>query len=458
MTSMTVFWLNKNKCALKTKRYFIYAVILILVGFVSCKKVPQHIGNTLQPSGSYIKVAFTDDNDIVTEIERIDSLSTKSASLSLLGSLNDPHFGRSDLSFYTQIGLTSNSVQWGENAVVDSIVLQMVYSGYYGDTLSPLTLRVYEVLEDMNSADSSTYYSNTILSYGNELANYTFSPRPKTKSNIDDDSLTNAVIRIPIDVSLGQRFIDDGETAFASNTAFMSYFKGLYLTCDPATNTGSICYFNTLNTKSYMRVYYHNDYDTNFYNLNVSDKYVRFNHFEHDYGTAQAPITFNDTANNPYLYVQSTAGVRSRLQFPNIAKWADSLNTNVLINEARLILTGVTGNVNGVDNDTTMFTPPAQLVAVKANNDGSYTLLPDQLVGTNYFGGYYDPDTKQVWFRISEYIQDLILAGPDAEDYGIYIYTYAGVYNAKRWIFGGADNEDPAKKVRLEIVYSQIDD
>lgn len=442
---------------MKTKQYFLYAVIVILVGFISCKKVPQKIGNGLQPEGSYIKVAFTSENDVVTEIERIDSLSTKSASLSLIGSLNDPHFGRSDLSFYTQIGLTSNSVQWGDGAVVDSIILQMVYSGYYGDTLSPMTLRIYEVLEDMY-ADSSNYYSNTVLSYGNELANYTFLPRPKTKSNIDDDSLTNAVIRIPIDEALGERFINDEATAFTSNTVFMNYFKGLYLTCEPAANTGSICYFNVLNTKSYMRVYYHNDYDTSFYNFNVSDKYVRFNHFEHDYTTALSPITFNDTSNNPYLYVQSTAGVRSRIQFPNLAKWAEDMNTNILINEAKLILSGVTGSINGVDNDTTIFTPPVQLVAVKANGDGSYTLLPDQFVGTNYFGGYYDPDTDQVWFRISEYIQDLILKGSDAEDHGIYIYTYAGAYNAKRWIFGGADNEDPAKRVKLEIVYSQIDD
>lgn len=444
--------------ALKTKQYFLYAVIIILIGCVSCKKVPQKVGNSLQPEGSYIKVAFTDDNDIVAEVEYVDSLSTKSASLSLLGSLNDPHFGRSDLSFYTQIGLTSNSVQWGDGAVVDSIVLQMLYSGYYGDTMSPMTLHVYEVLEDMNSSDSSTYYSNTELSYGNELANYTFLPRPKTKSNVDDDSLTNAVIRIPIDESLGQRFINDAATAFTSNTAFMNYFKGLYLTCEQSADKGSICYFNILNTKSYMRVYYHNDYDTSFYNFNVSDKYVRFNHFDHDYSVAQAPITFNDTANNPYLYVQSTAGVRTRIQFPNLAKWAEDKNTNILVNEAKLILTGVTGSVNGVDNDTVTFTPPVQLVAAKANGDGSYSILPDQFVGTNYFGGYYDPDTDQVWFRISEYIQDLILSGSNAEDYGIYIYTYAGAYNAKRWIFGGPDNEDPTKKVRLEIVYSQIDD
>ena len=302
-----------------------------------------------------------------------------------------------------------------------------------------------------------TYYSNTSFTLGDELASYTFSPRPKTRSNIDDDSLTVAVVRIPIDNALGERFISN-ESQFASNTAFMKYFNGINVSCEPANGTGSICYFNLLNTKSYLRIYYHNDYDTTFYDFNVSDKYIRFNHFEHDYSDAQAPIAFDDTTSNQYLYVQSTAGVRSRLTFPNLAQWAKDMNTNVLINEAKLILTGANGMINGVNNDTDMFSQPVQLVVVKANEDDSYSILPDQMVGTNYFNGMYDAKSDQVWFRISEYVQDLVLAGPEADNYGLFVYTYSGAYNAKRWIFHGPDSPDTTNRVRLEIIYSKIDD
>lgn len=424
--------------------------------FVSCKKMPEHVGSSLQPNSSYIKVSFTGENDIVAESEHIDSLSTKSASYSLVGNLNDPFFGNSNLSFYTQIGLTSNSIIWGEGATADSIVLQMIYSGYYGDTLDQLTMKVFEVTEDMTGA-STNYYSNTSFSHDNLLSDYTFTPKPKTKNNISDDTLTAAVIRIPIDKALGDRFIND-ESQFSSNNVFMKYFKGLYVSCEPTNETGSICYFNLLNTKSYMRIYYHNNYDTTFYDFNISDKYVRFNHFEHDYTTAQSPISFNDTTNNQYLYVQSTAGVRSRLTFPKLAQWAKDMNTNVLINEAKLILTGANDMINGIYNDTVMFSQPVQLVVVKANEDDSYSILPDQFVGTNYFNGMYDPTTDQVWFRISEYIQDLILAGPEAENYGLFVYTYSGAFNAKRWIFHGPDSPDTTNRVKLEIIYSQIDD
>lgn len=441
---------------MKTKRILL-AALLMLMFFVSCKKTPQHIGDSLQPNSSYIHVAFSGNQNIVSEVCRVDSLSTKSATLSLVGDLNDPQFGNSNLSFYSQIGLTSNSLIWGEGATTDSIVLQLLYAGYYGDTLTPLTIKVYEVTESLTS-DSLSYYSNVSFEVGDELANYTFQPTPRTKVTLDNDSLTANVIRIPIDNSLGEKFINDQETGFASNDVFMNYFKGIRVSCEPASGTGSICYFNLLNTNSFLRVYYHNDHDTTFYDFNVSDKYIRFNHFDHDYSTAQAPITFNDTSFNEYIYVQSTAGVRSRIQFPELAQWAEDQNTNVLINEAKLTLTGANGIINGVDNDTTIFTQPVQLVVVKAKEDGSYSLLPDQLVGTNYFGGYYEPETDQVWFRISEYVQDLILAGPDAEDYGLYIYTYSGAFNAKRWIMHGPNSPEIDKRIKLDIVYSKIDD
>ena len=425
-----------------------------MIGFASCKKQPQQIGESLQPNSSNIQVAFSGNQDIVAEVQRVDSISTKSASVSLVGDLNDPHFGNSNISFYTQIGLTSNSLQWEDGATTDSIVMQVLYSGYYGDTLTPLTLKIHEVTQDM-AGDSAVYYSNTSYEVGEEWANYTFTPRPKTKTFINGaDTIGYNILQIPVNVALGDKLM---QSDFASNTDFMNYFKGLRFSCEPAAGTGSICYFNLLNTKSYLRIYYHNDYDTTFCDFNISDKYIRFNHFDHDYSAAQAPIIFNDTATE-YLYAQSTAGVRTRLVFPNLAQWAKELNTNVLVNEAKLILTGANDMINGVVNDTAIFKQPAQLVVVKANEDGSYGILPDQLVGTNYFGGYYDSKTDQVWFRISEYVQDLILAGPDAENYGLYIYTYAGAYNATRWIFHGPNSPIDEYKIKLELIYSRIDD
>jgi hypothetical protein len=132
---------------LKTK-HFILVSLLLLIGFASCRKQPQQIGESLLPDSSNIQVEFSGSQNIVAEVQRVDSLSTKSAALALVGDLNDPHFGNSNLSFYTQIGLTSNSLQCGEGAIRDIGVFGKKATGWtvqIGGN-SGLNARVGEVL------------------------------------------------------------------------------------------------------------------------------------------------------------------------------------------------------------------------------------------------------------------------------------------------------------------------
>lgn len=435
------------------KNFMFLLLVICSVSIISCKKVPERIGNTIQPESSYIRVSFTGTQDIYAETQRVDSLSTKSANYMLLGDMYDPVFGNSNLGFYTQLSLTTNGHEWGENPVADSVVLQLTYSNYYGDTTQQQIVRVYEIAEDMID---TTYYSNTILECGDEIGCHQFFPRPKTFSNFEYDTINTAVLRIPIDTMVAHHFFHDEEANFTSNTAFTDYFKGIHLKCDNTGGTGSICYFNITNSNTYMRVYYHNDSDTSFYDFDVTTSNIRYNYFEHDYEAAVSPIRFNDSTDNRYLFLQGAAGTRAFIKFPNLAQWAANLNTNVLVNEAKLIMKSAPAVIDGAINDTATFRPPTQLVVVKVNADGSYSTLPDQYVGTNYYGGTFK--NGEVWFRISEYIQDLILAGPDAENYGIYLYVNAGSYNPSRWVLNGPDYADTTSMLRLDLIYSEIDD
>lgn len=74
-------------------------LVICSVSIISCKKVPERIGNTIQPESSYIRVSFTGTQDIYAETQRVDSLSTKSANYMLLGDMYDPVFGNSNLGF-----------------------------------------------------------------------------------------------------------------------------------------------------------------------------------------------------------------------------------------------------------------------------------------------------------------------------------------------------------------------
>lgn len=432
-------------------RLRILTLILVfgLIGLSSCRKNPKKVGNDLQPTNSLISVSFNDDTDIKTSTFTVPYLSTKMLGYAFLGNNNDPVFGTSNFDFFTQFSLSTESQIWGDNAVADSVVLNLVYNGYYGDTTEYMTVKVYEILEDMYA--DSTYRSNMVLECDdNELANYMFSPRPHT---VVDTTLDRGILRIPINPALGTKFIEN-EAELVSNTKFKEFFKGLRVQCDITQAEAAICYFNLTHSYSYLRVYYHNDTDTLKYDFSITSSDVRYNHYYHDFSTATNPITFNDTTNNAKLYVQGTAGTRVWVNFPNIQEWANSFESNVVINEAKLCLYGAV-------TDTARYIPPTKLVVAgaKFDTDTTYLIIPDQLVGAEYYGGAYDSSEDQVYFRITEYVQNVIQNGNYATNCdGLLIYVDQGSYVPRRWAFHGPQSDSTDKRIRLDIVYSLVND
>ena len=188
-----------------------------LISLVSCKKTLEKIGNDLQPTNSLISVSFDDAQDIISATYDIPKVSTANLNYALLGNMNDPIFGITNCDFYTQISLSTESQTWGDNAVADSVTLFLTYNGYYGDTTEYLNIRMYEVTEEMLSPDSVSYYSNSTHEYDpTVLADWSFSPRPHTAP---DTILDRGVLRIPVNPSLGTKFIEN-EDKMTSNTVF----------------------------------------------------------------------------------------------------------------------------------------------------------------------------------------------------------------------------------------------
>lgn len=448
-------------------RLRILALVLAvtIAGFTSCKKTPKTIGDNLQPPSSYIKVFTSDDCNIVAKTQRVDSLLTYTSPSLLIGFMYDDIFGISKMQTYFQMSPTVLGQVWGENAVVDSLVLQLCYNGYYGDTTTVQRFIVRELDESFN--DSTDYYSNSSLAVkDNCLADYTFQPHPKTYSNIDDDSLSKAVLRIPLDASLGQSFIEN-EDKFETVEGFLEFFKGFNVSCEQPIpigqgTRGGVYFFEINSSYTYLRLYYHNDTDTLKYDLNITTENYHFGNYYHEYDATAMPgnpgSIFDDTTGN-YLYVQGTAGAMTWIKFPNIASWAKSLNTNVLVNEAKLILKGAPMTIYGLTNDTAKLVPPTQLIVAEKTGEGESSILDDQLVSAEYYGGKYDKTSGTVYFRLNQYVQDLIQKGPDAENLGLYLYVNAGSYTPNRWVFDGPNYQDPdsVKQIRLELIYSTID-
>ena len=432
---------------------------LLALAFVSCKKSPETIGNGLISDSDYIDVHHTDTVAIVCH-SYFDSIATSNATYALLGAMKDPVFGATEAGFYTQFRPSVAGQSFGNSPVMDSLVLQLCVSGYYGDTMAMQTAHAF-VLTDSLMTDS-TYYSYSWVAFDNtDVANgYQFSPRPRTKVNvIGTDTITHAIVRIPLSQDLGNYLMTLDTTAYSRPDLFKQHFKGLFVTCDPVSTNGAITSFTlTNNTYTLLQLYYHDAATPDKpmrYNFFVTSSDVQFNHFEHDYSQG-SPEFVNQMIGNQHelgqsaVYLQTMGGVRTWLKFPNLSHWTDSLDgCHLVVNEAKLVLPA-----SSVLTDS-IFKAPSNFILLGFNADSTTYLLPDYYEGAGYFGGTFNTSNQSVTFRITEYIQSVILEKRD--NTGICLGINGTAYNAQRLVINGPESNE-MEKMKLEVTYSIVNE
>lgn len=427
---------------------------------LSCNKTTEKIGDGLLPENDFIAVGFTDSITILCHSELVDTMNTKDLGTVLLGSMVDPVMGRTDASIYTQLHLSSTNQHFGAEVVVDSIVLQLGITGYYGDTTTLQTVHVYELADSLSLTEN--YYQFSEVGTNNiDLANgYQFRPRPKTNQTIAGaDSVTQPVIRIPLDNSFGTYLATIDSTAYNTPDAFKRVCYGLKITCESVAQDGAICYLTpTTNKLTQLQIYYRESPTSNkpmryYFYITSEDAY--FNQYQHDYSLGspefvQQVIDGSTALGQEQLYLQSLGGVRARLSFPDLTHWTDTLEpgTHLIINEAKLIFPALASA-----GDSNLYTPPTSLALLNINDDGTTSLLQDYYEGSSYYGGNYSYTNHSVTFHIAEHLQRIILGKQDSQ--GIYVGISGASLNAQRWIIAGPEaNAD--SKLRCEIKYSLV--
>jgi hypothetical protein len=427
----------------------LHGVLILLLLLSSCKR-NEEIGFEVQPPEDKIIVGFNENSGIVAYTVREDSVRSDETLLNLMGSYADPIFGTTTAGFYVQFRLPDNNVDFGTNPAVDSIVLTLAYAGgYYGDLTTTQSVNVFELTEGFLL--DSTYYSNRRLSCSStDLCNNYFIPKPS--DSVEFGGLMYAPhLRLKLNNSLGQKFIDASGTAdLADNPNFLLFFKGLYIVADKCMVNGAMVYFNLLSTTSKMTLYYHNnDEDSLSYNFLINDNSARVNTFEH-YGFAaanhdfQMQIAGDTNKGQQTLYLQSMAGTKTFISFKNLRSLL--FNGEVVINKAELIITPDEA-LQGT------YTKPAQLTLVMLRDDGTLSFLPDEYYGAAYFGGAYNSTTGQYRFNIATYVQYLM----KYEDYagkGLYLAISGASTNGSRLVFNGPGNAN--SNLSLEITYTKL--
>lgn len=431
----------------------------LLLTSVSCKKSAETIGNNMISGDDFIEVYHTDTVEIICH-SYLDSVATKNTTNALLGAMRDPVFGTTEAGFYTQLRPSVAGQSFGVNPVLDSVVLQLNISGYYGDTSVMQTAHVYQMTDTLSYAES--YYSNDVVATDavDHAGSYMFHPHPYTKGVVvGNDTIGQPVIRIPLSAEIGDMLLNMDTTAYSRPDLFKQHFPGLYVTCSPVAQNGAICYLNlTNNSFTALQLYYHNASTPEKpmrYDFYITSSDVFFNHFDHDY-TQGSPefvsqlLDGQEALGQEIIYLQTMGGVKTWVQFPNLSHWTDSLeHSHLVINEAKLILPAATASMDSV------FKVPATLSLVGINADSSNYLLPDYYEGNAYFGGTYSSSTQSVVFRVSEYLQSVIME--KKENIGLSLGINGSSYTASRYIVNGPEAVD-GNGMKLEVTYSIVNE
>ncbi|MBQ8959335.1 MAG: DUF4270 family protein [Bacteroidales bacterium] len=432
---------------------------LLVLAFASCRKSPDTIGNNLISDDNYFEVYKTDTAEVIC-YSYLDTVSTGNVLNGLLGSMNDPVFGHSEAGFYTQFRPSVAGQSYGSNPVLDSLVLQLSLTNYYGDTTVMQTVHAFE-LSDTLSVLSTYYNTSEVATYNVDHANgYQFRPRPNTKMHIyGTDTVRQAVIRIPLSQELGNYLMSLDTTVYSRPDLFKQHFKGLHVFCDPVSYPGSIISIDvTNNTYTLLQLYYHNAATPEKpmrYDFHTTSKDAYFNSVEHDYSSGSQDFVSQvlegqTDLGKQLVYLQSMGGVKTKILFPNLEHWTDSLeNCHLVINEAKLI---VPASASATDS---VYKAPTNFFLLGFNADSSTYLLPDYYEGSGYFGGTYNPKNQTVIFRISEYMQRVIMGKKD--NYGLSLGINGAAYNANRMVINGPE-ATTTEKLRLEVIYSIVND
>ena len=432
--------------------FIILLTLITIIPFNACKKEADQVGIGLRPEEDIVTVLFNDTTSIEAYTILEDSIKTDETQINLIGSYVDPVFGTTTSTLYTQIRLSENGYDFGDNPVLDSVVLAMQYYTYYGDTNTSIQLRAYQLTESLYP--DSVYYSDQTMEYDPaELANHTFYPRPTTPVAVGEDTVL-AQLRVRLSDDFGNMILNAPSSAMLDNENWLEYFKGFALQPEKATSGGSILSFDLMSLNSNVIVYYSNDeQDSLQFVFVINDNCARFMNYEHyDYQDASPEfksqvLDENTELGNEQLYLQAMAGVKVMVKFPYIKNLVSS--GKVAINEAKFV-------INDIDPAEELYPSPNRLIVVGVDEEGDNFILPDQF--QFYYGGYYDTTNRQVVFRITQYIQSLLR--DDTEDHGLHLIVASASLVANRQMINGPIPLPPApysKRLKLNITYTPVE-
>ena len=396
--------MKNNHIALK---YF--AIIFFLTGFfIACDK--DYVGLESDIINNDNAIHFNTDAmkfEAVTFNKKLDPVQTDNLPINLLGFYHNALYGTTQGNVVSKLAPSSYNPTFGENVVLDSVVLTIPYfstsletnesgdSTYELDSVfgtAPIKLSIYEnnyFLRDFDpNSDIGTpqkYYSNgstgsDIISQTQLEGRFLMDTTDFVPSNLEIkllDSLGEITrltpsLRLRMDNAYWQEKILDkeGEPELSNANNFNNYFRGIYFKTEAIGSDGNGLLLNFNNTNANITMYYTRDSTSeegarvsSTFTFTFSNKTVNFIS-ELNY---QIPIG-NETQGDERLYLKGSQGALAVIDlFNGIIQDPDtgldvsqldyfkSKKGKWLINEANIVFYVDQASVDGIDEPDRLY-------------------------------------------------------------------------------------------------------
>lgn len=450
---------------MKFRFSFVLIAVLSFLFFSCGSDMSSELVKEIQPVADGI-IIEADTFHINTETRLVESIISKPDSF-LLGSFHDNIYGTTQGEILTQFNYPKNYTYMNPAVAVselDSIVLSLNFysDSYFGDTIMPMEIKVYELNKILNY--NTNYHSNENPADYADLTKLLGNKQESWRSAdwISEDY--SKTIRIKLSSEFVQRFFDAGESIFATDNDFLNFFKGLYIT----TTFGSSTLLNIqqvlLDVHGHYTYVSSGEVATFNINLTSTEEYKRINIISH---SQRNPALLT---NSEYNYVCAPANYYTRLKIP-IGRMRERLK----VGDKHLIVNSSVLTINAADKDSlgTQLPYVGTMLLIKENEMNNFfsekKTPSDSLALVASIGKSAISATKYKYFYKFDNLSTIVtneIKNTDNDELNMLLIPVKLKYNSSTSaitevvpsytmeaaaIFGGKNSRVPMK---MEVVYS----
>lgn len=281
---------------MKIYNYIRKGIVALVLAFacIACEEDLGEVGTSIVGEVNFNTNMVDDLGVVAYSLDYPEGVQTNGAPVGVLGVYNDPVYGRTTASYLSQAGLSRVNPDFGDNTVLDSVVLVLPYfsrqievdedgnNTYVLDSVfrntGGIKLSAYRSNFFLNDLDPDSNFEDPEIYFSNDVPNFQgvdgdllfqindFTPESDeivlTEVTFDEDGepiLDTAgvvvkelserlapALRVELNVDYwNQNIIErEGEDVLLNVNTFNDYFRGLYLKAESEDNDGNLFLFD----------------------------------------------------------------------------------------------------------------------------------------------------------------------------------------------------------------------